>query len=135
MAFTYTDFVNNISGMSISGVTRQHTAPPATFNTADLPASYPRIPEGDNQVITLSGGRGLRQAVVELVVVVEMVRQSSNAGNFSAALGLVDAMEAAFAANTITYGIDRWSIRQEYEQTGSDTWAWQLVARVEGSGT
>ena len=133
--FTYTGFVNNLSGMTITGVTRQYTAPPATFNTADLPTSYPRVPEGANSMVTLDGGRGLHTATVDLVIVVEMVRQNSNPTNFSAAIALIDAMETAFAANTITYGIDRWAIRQNFEQTGPDTWAWQIIARVEGSGT
>jgi ethanolamine ammonia-lyase large subunit len=135
MSFTYTGFVNNISGMTISGVTRRYTAPPATMNTADLPASYPRIPGGDNQSVTLTSVSGLRLGVVELCIVLEPVRQATNSVNFAAALTMLDAIETALQTNARTYQIDRWSIQLEIDRIGADTDYWQLVARVEGSGT
>lgn len=136
MAFTYTDFVNNISGMTISGVTRRYTAPPsAQIATADLPASYPRLPGGDDQVATLTYGRGLTSAVVELCVVLEPVRQGTNSVNYSAALTMLDAIKTALTTNAASYGIDRWSVQVEIDTVGNDTPYWQLVARVEGSGT
>jgi hypothetical protein len=135
MPFTYTDFVGDIAGMTISGVTRQYTAPPQQLSTADLPASYPRLPIADNQSVTLTHGRGLLQAVMELVVVVEPYRQGTNVVNFATCLTLVDAIETALAANANTYEIDRWSIALQIEEYGADRPYWQLVTRVEGSGT
>jgi hypothetical protein len=133
MAFTYTAYVSGVAGITISGVTRQYTSPPATINTADLPASYPRLPGGDNETATLTYGRGLHSAVVELCVVLEPVRQSSNSVNYIAALTMLDAIKTALTSNASTYGIDRWGIQIEIDRIG-DVDYWQIVARVEGSG-
>ena len=135
MSFTYTGFVNNISGMSISGVTRQYTAPPQQLSTADLPASYPRLPIADNQSVTLTHGRGLLTAAVEIVVVMEPYRQSTNVANFAACVTMIDSIETAIVANANTYDIDRWSIALQVEEYGVERPHWQLVARIEGSGT
>ena len=89
MSFTYTGFVNNISGMSISGVTRQYTAPPQQLSTADLPASYPRLPIADNQSVTLTHGRGLLTAAAEIVVVMEPYRQSTKVANFATCVTMI----------------------------------------------
>lgn len=134
MAFTYTTYVSGVAGISISGVTRTYTAPPSTINTADLPASYPRLPGGENETATLTYGRGLHTAVVELCVVLEPVRQNTNSVNYSAALTMFDAIKTALTSNASTYGIDRWGIQIEIDRIG-DVDYWQLVARVEGSGT
>ena len=135
MSFTYTGFVNNIAGMSISGVTRQYTAPPQQLSTADLPASYPRLPIADNQSVTLTHGRGLLTAAAEIVVVMEPYRQSTNVVNFAACVTMIDSIETAIVANANTYDIDRWNIVLQVEEYGIDRPHWQLVARIEGSGT
>lgn len=135
MAFTYTDFVSDIAGMTVSGVTRQYTAPPQQLSTADLPASYPRLPIADNQSVTLTHGRGLLTAAVELVVVMEPYRQGTNVANFTATVTMIDAIETAIVTNAADYDIDRWNIVQSVEEYGIDRPYWQLVARIEGSGT
>jgi hypothetical protein len=134
MAFTYTGFVNNLSGMAISGVTRRLAAPPAQIGTADLPLSYVRSPGGDTPVITLTGVAGMRNATVELCVVMEPSGQSSNSANFSAALTMIDAIDTALRINASAFGIDQWRIQQEMVSEGSNFY-WQIIARVEGSGT
>lgn len=135
MSFTYADFVDNISGMAITGVTRQYTAPPQQLSTADLPASYPRLPVADNQSVTLTHARGLLAVAAELVVVMEPYRQGTNVTNFGACVDMIDAIETAIAANASDYGIDRWNIALQIEEYGVDRPHWQLVARIEGSGT
>lgn len=133
MAFSYTIFTNNLAGMTISGVTKRYTAPPSSLSTASLPASYPRFPGGNTPVITFTGVGGMVAATVELCVVMEPVRQGSNATNFTASIAMLDAIDTALRTNT-TYGIDRWTIQQEMVTEG-DTSYWHIVARVEGSGT
>ena len=132
MAFTYTGFVGNVSGMTITGVTRRYTSPPSQLNTADLPASYPRLPGGDDQIVTLAHGKGLSSAVLELCIVLEPVRQSSTSVTYAAALTMLDAIKAALVTNASTYSIDAWNIQLEISQIG-DVDYWQLVARVQGS--
>jgi hypothetical protein len=135
MPFTYAGFVTNIAGMTVSGVTSAKAAPPQQLNTADLPLSYPRLPIADNQSVTLTHGRGLLTVAAELVVIMEPYRQGSNVANFAATVAMIDAIETAIAANAATYDIDRWNIALQIEEYGADRPYWQLVARIEGSGT
>ncbi len=134
MAFTYATFVSNIAGMTISGVSAK-SAPPQQLSTADLPISYPRLPIADNQSVTLTHQRGLLSVAAELVVVMEPYRQGTNVANFTATVAMIDAIETAIVANASAYDIDRWNIALQIEEYGADRPYWQLVARIEGSGT
>jgi hypothetical protein len=69
------------------------------------------------------------------VIVVEPYRQGTNVANFATCVALVDAVETALATNANTYEIDRWNIALQIEEYGIDRPHWQLVVRVEGSGT
>lgn len=132
--FTYAGFVADLATLSVTGVTRVYDHPPAQLNTADLPSLYVRLPTGENQSVTLTALRGLRQATCEVVIAVEPVRQNQNEPNFETCIGLLDALEDAIVANALTWGVDQWSMRVEVDFVG-DTAYWLIVATVQGSGT
>lgn len=132
--FTYAGYIADLATLSVTGVTRVYDHTPAQLNTADLPGLYVRLPSGENQSVTLTALRGLRQATCEVVIAVEPVRQNRNEPNFSTCVGLLDALEDAIAANALTWGIDQWSMRVEVDFIG-DTAYWLIVATIQGSGT
>jgi len=125
-------FASNLAGMTVTGVVRKYNAPPEQINHADLPCSYPRLPEAERETVTFTALTGLRGMAIELVVVVEAVSQNLSDVNFVAAVALLDALETALAANAMAYEVDRWSTRVEADVIG-DTPYWLLVCRVEGS--
>lgn len=132
--FTYAGFIADLATLSVTGVTRVYDHPPAQLNTADLPSLYVRLPAGENQSVTLTALRGLRQATGEVAIAVEPVRQNQNEPNFETCVGLLDALEDAIATNALPFGIDQWSMRVAVDFVG-DTAYWLIIATVQGSGT
>lgn len=131
---TYAEWVAGIAALTVAGVKTKKAFPPQQVNDADLPLSYPRIPELTEEVAALSGGRGLSEARAEMVFLLRPTTLSTNATTFAAALTLIDAVAAAYRAATITWGVDRWSTLQTIEGLdGGATLYWALVATVEGS--
>jgi len=135
MAWPYATYVNNLSGMSVTGVTRKYTEPPRSLNTADLPAMWPQLPTAENSSVTLTHISGLRQASVDLIIAVEPYQQSTNNANFAATIALIDNVETALVTNAASFDIDRWTIRQGILEITEGSAFWILIVTVEGSGT
>jgi hypothetical protein len=139
MAITaYAAFVDGVASLTITGVKRRYDAPPDRLTTADLPASFPHIPDDAAQEapLTADGQGGWPRMAVELVVVIEPTRQRTQAANFAATLAMMDAVAAALrgaAKGSISKGPLSWSIRGGIETVG-ETEYWCVVARVMGNG-
>lgn len=130
---TYTQWVQGIAGLTVTGVRKAVTSPPQQVNDGDLPLMFPRLPTSGNEVIALTGGMGLKTATVELVVIVRPATLSTNVTEFPIMLGLLDAMESTLTAAVVTWGIDRWGVRVEDLTLDGITVHRALVATVEGS--
>jgi len=104
MTATYSTFITAIAGMTVSGVMRKYSEPPASINTADLPCSYPDVPYGSDAVITFGVGAMVGgQApnfVCNLVFPFEAVGQGTQGQNFSGLIALMDNIVTASRALT-----------------------------------
>ena len=130
MAFTYIDFVANLAGMTVSGVKKSLTYPPAIDASVQYPLMFPRLPSVNREAITLASASGLKTATAELVVVVERDALNLNETKFSTAIALIDALDSALITEQAARKeIDAWTIRPEVTDYG-----WSLIAIVEGSG-
>lgn len=131
---TYADWVAGVAALTVTGVKRKLAAPPQQVSDADLPMSYPRIPEMGEEVAALSGGHGLTSATAEVVFLMRPSNLSTAATTFAAALAMIDAIGTTYGAAVLTLGLDRWTVQQTYESLdGGATVYWALVASVEGS--
>lgn len=134
MAYTAAALVATLGGLSITGVTRMYSQPPATVGNADLPVAYVRLPEVRNEIITYASSVGIDNHTCELVVLVEPVGLSDNATNFAAMVALIDNVNAALKTEAAANNrIDSWTVRQETAVVGESPF-WALVASVEASG-
>ena len=129
---TYTSFVAGLAALNVSGVTRKYTAPPSQLSSADLPTMYPRLPEGNQEIVSFGYEVGKLSTVCELVVVMKADKQGNSQPNFADCLTMLDALNSALDANAASLNLDRWSLRQDGEQIG-ETPYWIIVARVEAS--
>lgn len=132
---TLTQFVAGLSALTVTGVKRKYTEPPALLNAADLPAMYPRVPENGATRGTLTYSHRLRSLVCELIIVVQAVKLGSNASNMTLALSLMDNLHTALVAASDDLGIDAWSMSMQSDQVSADSYHWLIVCRVEGSST
>lgn len=130
---SYTSFVAALSGLSVAGVRRTYNAPPVQLSTADLPALFTTLPQGNTAIDTLGGTTGLRSMSCMVVVAIEPVKQSMQLTNYTATMTMLDAVEstlkAAAASNRV---IDRWTLEATETPIG-DSLYWAIVATVEGS--
>lgn len=132
---TLTQFVAGLAALTVAGVKRKYTEPPALLNAVDLPAMYPRVPEDGATAGSFAYSHRLRSLVCELVIVVQAVKLGSNATNMALVLSLMDDLHTALAAASGDLGIDAWSMSMQSDQVAADSYHWLIVCRVEGSTT
>lgn len=130
---TISEFVAGLSDLSVAGVRRKYSQPPAVVNTGDMPLMYPRLPEGSGGTNTFSYSGTLRYMVCELVIVVQSLRLDSNAVNMRVTLELMDNLHTALTSVASDLCIDRWSLSGQADQANADTYNWLIVARIEAS--
>jgi hypothetical protein len=129
MTATYSTFIAAIAGMTVSGVTRKYTEPPASISTADLPCSFPMLPSGADTVLTFgnAGVVGGQQSsfTCDLVFAYEAMGQGTQNQNFGGLVTLMDAVVTASRALTRpTQGPMTYSLRvAPVSVAGNDYWA------------
>ena len=135
MAFTtYAAFASALAGMVVTGVKRRCTSVPAIINSADLPIQYPRLPEATGEIVSFAGISGIKQATIDLVIIIEATQQSTSPANFALAMSLMDNLDTALRNNVVAFGLDNWTMRIEPQALDDVTVYWLLVARITGSG-
>ena len=129
---TYSGFLSGLAGLSVTGVTKRFSEPPAQLSSAQLPAQYVALPDGSTSVATFSGVSGLTECVAQIRIVIEPLGQNTQSANWTKATTLIDAMQAAIATNANTLDIDSWKMAINVEPIG-DAAYWVIVAEVTGS--
>ena len=136
MPTTYRSFVDNLEGLTITGVNRQYLkGPPANPPVSgDCPFQYVRYPGGDEAPLVFGEQGGWPTLRAELIVGVEPVGQNRVYENFDDTVDMMDNINTALrAATCFTLSKLRWQIRQIIDTVaGQDYWAVQCT--VEGSG-
>lgn len=129
---TYTEYAAMLATLPVTGVVKAYNAPPTQLSTAQLPAQWPRLPQGETQIATLTGGAGLPSLTCDLVVAVEAYGQSTQPANYARCLTIIDALQAALTTEALDGVVDSWQMRLELESIG-DVGYWVIVATVTGS--
>lgn len=140
MAMTYSTFVSNLAGLTVTGVTRAYTYPPRAVETADLPAMFPRIPSGTEGPMTVKDHGGNPEITCELVILYEAVEQNTQPTNFTNTLTQLDNLNTALRGapvgkNTGAIGTGplTWTIQHTQVERGDRDY-WAVVATVTGFG-
>ncbi len=132
---TYAQFVSALAGLTVTGVKRKFTSTPTQLSTADLPATYPRIPNASEGGLTAEGQGGWPTLTCDLVIVVEPMGQSRPSANFAATVSLIDNLNTALRGASLTKSKHSWTVRREgVNVDGGQTDYWALVATVTGHG-
>lgn len=128
---SFTTLASELSSMSVAGVTRQYSEPPLSLNTADLPASWPMLPSGDDEELVFCGHGGFPNRNLDMVYAFEAVGQSRQIENYAGTLTLIDAVETALCGlpnNFSKRGI-AWTLNISIVAVAEITY-WAVVASV-----
>ena len=135
-ATTYSNFVDALEALVITGVERRYTQGPPVGApaTTDCPAQYVRLPSGEDISVVFGERFGWPTLRAELVVLVEPVGQEQHHVNFDATVDMIDAvMTALRATSCLGKSLPSCTIRQTIDTVaGQDYWA--VVVAVEVSG-
>lgn len=129
---TYTEYAAMLAGLDVAGVVKRYTSPPSQLSTAQLPAQWPRLPQGETQIATLTGGAGIPALTCDLALAIEAYGQNTQPANYAKALAAIDALQAALTAEALDGVVDSWTLRLDVEPIG-DGGYWVIVATVTGS--
>lgn len=136
-AITYTAFSNGLADLVVTGVTRRYRHIPGQLNSADLPAQFPRLPEGEEGGLTAEGEGFWPVKTIQLVIAADYVGQSRQPTNHALILTLIDNLNTALRALDENNGISqdklRWAIRGQIDFIGADEF-WCIVCTVRGGG-
>lgn len=129
---TYSAFLAALAALVVTGVTKRFTEPPAQLNSAQLPAQYVALPDGNANVATLTGSIDTLAVTAELRIAIEPLGQNTQNANWTKTVALLDATQAALVGAVDTLSLDEWRIGVKVESIG-DAAYWVIVATVTGS--
>lgn len=129
---SYATFTSGLAALSVTGVKRKFTEPPASIGTGDLPAQWPGLPSGDEPQMTFGGGGGWPVLRADLVIAIEPVGQNTQSANYAATVAAMDNLSAALRSASIGRSNLVWSITSNVQVVVSDVTYWAVIATVEG---
>ena len=86
---TYAEYVATLTALTVTGVTKRYSAPPAQLSTAQLPAMWTRLPSGTVEVVAMDGGAGLPSFTCDLVIAIEAMAQNTQPANYAKGISAV----------------------------------------------
>ena len=132
MALTYTSLVTTLGALSVSGVTAL-TEAPHTLSPSDLPVGFPRLPEGNQSIISFTGASDIDNIEVDYHVVFAPALLNTNGPNQTATLTALDALNAALKAEMASSTeIDAWTMRADIDVVGTTRY-WSIICTIEAS--
>lgn len=133
---TYVEYVDGLEALVVSGVTHRYTdGPPGALNTADLPAQWVQLPEGESEAMVLGDAVSSRWPMfnADLIIALEAVGQNTGGANFDAAVTMLENLRTRLELTDLTEAPLSWAMRQAIVTVaGQDFWA--IVCAVRGQG-
>ena len=130
---TYAAFVAYLAALTVSGVTRKFTYPPASLTTADLPAQWPQLPKGEESALTFQTEGGWPTLTCDLVVALEPAAQDTQSANFTAATAMLDKISTALRGADIGRAPLEWRMEVAGVVVSGERY-WAVVAHVTAKG-
>jgi hypothetical protein len=130
---TLAGFISGLAALNVTGVRRTYAYPPASLSNADLPALWVQLPSLSNDVIAFKAGVYWATLKAQIVVALEAVAQSTQAGNFSQTVTMLDNLISTLQGADVCAGPLSVAVRVAVvEVAGAAFWA--VIADVEGKG-
>jgi len=109
---TFAEFAADLTGMTVTGIKRVYVTPPESLNSADLPALFPMLPEGEQAPLTFGTSEYSGSRMLELWVPVKAAAQGTLAEAYVALTTLMDNLDDALRTldATVPYRLT-WNVR------------------------
>lgn len=129
---TLSAFVTALQGMSVTGVERNYSAPPASV--ADLPAMWVQMPTIEEGQMTFGKGGGWPLLKAQIVVAVKPTAQGTQDENWTDVLSMCDALRTALINARPALGPVRWQPIRPGVVTVAGLDYWAAIAEVQTNG-
>lgn len=133
MATGYAGFFNAIRDMVIVGVNVNKKYPPKSMDSADLPASWVELPEGNDSPITFNRGTTWPKYQAELTIAIKPFSQGEIPDIMPTALALMDNLALALSGLDASKSALSWSIYPTMVAVGNVDY-WAVTATISGAG-
>ena len=94
---TFASLVTAISGLTITGVSTKFDYTPESLGNADLPAQFPRLPNGDAGYAPADCDETEMVRTLELVICIEPVGLGTDEQNFDATVAMLDTANSSIS--------------------------------------
>lgn len=129
---SYATFTEAVADLSVTGVKRKLTAPPASLASTDLPASWPGLPRGIEPAMTFTSAGGWPALFCDLIVAVEAVGLNTQSANYANTIEIMDNLSTALRGASIGRSKIIWEITANVQVSVGDTTYWAVIATIEG---
>lgn len=136
----FADYVANVAAVAVAGVARDYgLEPPASLNTADLPAKFLRLPvEGRSRFALAVDGadrHGTGLMTIEVVVAMEPIVQDFPEPIFTRTTAMVDAITKAYLkADVALSWPEAVSVQVRADVVVAGIAYWAVVASIRARG-
>ena len=129
---SYETFIEALTDLTVTGITRTFTEPPNSIGSADLPAMWPGLPSGEEIPMTFQTAGGWPTLTCDLIVAVEAVAQDTQSANFSATVEIMDNLSSALRLASIGRAALTWTITANAQVQVAGVTYWAVIATVSG---
>lgn len=129
---SYATFTAGLAALVVDGVQRRYSYIPASLGTADLPAMWVGLPQGNEPAFTFSGVGGWPALTCELVIAVEAVNQNTQAENQALVIEIMDNLSNTLRGADVGRSKLTWTIQGNAPIQVADTVYWAVLATIEG---
>ena len=132
---TYVDFITNLGDLEVAGVHTRLDEPPASIDSADLPAQWVQFPSGEEDAYTFTAHGGWPTFKAQLIIAYEAISLSTQAANWKGTIALMDDIADTLraAVGTVAKGKIIWALRVGEVTVGEHKY-WAIIAEVETYG-
>lgn len=121
-------FIATMQAMTVSGVARRYTEPPASVDLSSGYASFPMMPEGTRENLFSSCINQAKTRRMLYVVVLEATGQSTQANKYSLLGAAMDNLETALDA--LSYNFVKYTLEATGNYPIGTQQYWAIVADV-----
>lgn len=124
------DAIDKYLALDYTNIKTKKTSPPTNVPAAQLPMMFARSVELNRNGVSLDFSGAYTDMDMELVVLVEPVRQNTQEKNYALVRSIMEDLAIKFEANSRNLLLMNYRIVEGFEQLNADTAHYAVVAQI-----